>query len=151
MVIGTAIFLLAFANLLQLWQTSYDELRYSQTEYETNWLAETVSDQLVRTAGDPYNWRADNVNAFGLAEATESGKTVESRVLDGDKILHMVEMFQANYSTARNKLLGSSKYDVYMELSCLNSTYLKCLQGIPLQEASATVKCRNQNIHVNTY
>ncbi|MFH0862086.1 MAG: hypothetical protein V1875_03555 [Candidatus Altiarchaeota archaeon] len=153
MVFGIFIFMITLGILMQLWQSTYDHLWSAEGEYEMNWLAETAANQLVRTAGDPYDWTPSNVVAIGLARARGGGRVVESRILDPDKLLSLIDMFNENYSLGRDHLLGSGKYEIYFELSCLNSSGLHCLQGMPLNSVTGSVECRNLNssIHVNTY
>lgn len=152
LVFGLFIFTITLAILLQLWQTTYDNLWSNENDYEMNWLADTVANQLVRTSGDPYEWTSSNVVAVGLAKV-QAGGVVESRVIDPDKLMFFIDMFNKNYTSARNILLGSGQFDVYFELSCLNSTDLHCLQGLPLHSFSGQPECENLNgtIHVHDF
>jgi hypothetical protein len=151
LVFGIIIYMITLAAITQLWETTYQEVRRSEESYEMNWLSETAADQLVRTGGDPHNWTTNNAIAYGLAETRNAGKIVESRVLDADKVLFLIDSFNKNYTATRSRLLGSAKYDVYMILSCLNRTDMHCLQGLPLDQVSDSVKCNNQRIHVNKF
>jgi hypothetical protein len=150
LIFGLIIFMVVLGISIQMWETSYAELRNSEVMYEMNWLAETMSDQLVMTAGEPKEWKDNDTIAFGLADVRGVRGKVESRVLDADKVISLINAFSKDYNTARNRLLGSSRYDMYIELSCLNSTDMGCLQGLPLHYASESGACIDKTIHVNT-
>ncbi len=151
LIFGAMIFLVAYAMTANLWETTYADLRHAEDEYEMAWLAETVSEQLVRTAGDPQNWSSVNVVSYGLADSDPALKKVTGRILDPDKILNLVGSFQKNYTNVRDNLLGSGKYELYIELSCTNSTKMACLQGLPLDSVWQSVSCENQDIHVSNH
>jgi|GEM_PF-1982784 len=149
LIFGIVIFFIALIMTIELWETSYLELRRAEDEYEMNWLVETVSEQLVRTPGDPYIWTADTVVAFGLVENTHTSKNVESRVLDADKVLNLISSFKENYTRVRNNILGSSKYEIYIEIGCTNKSDLTCLQGLSLDYVTDNVECNNKKIMVS--
>ncbi len=149
MIFGLVLFLLTFGITISIWETSYTELRLSEEGYEMTWLVETVGDQLVRTGGDPPYWSRDNVITYGLTEERGAYGESESRIIDADKLLMLLQDIRSNYTKVRNKLLGSGTYELYLEVSCLNSTSLACLHGIPLQTVTETVSCNNQRIYVN--
>jgi len=149
MIFGVIVFLIALAAALHLWQTTYDELRSSQESYEMNWLSETVSEQLVRTPGDPYNWTDENAITYGLAATKGPRRTVESRVLDADKILNFIKAAQEDYAGVRNRLLGSSRYDLWVQFSCVNRTDLTCLQGLPTHLPSGPINCAETTLTVD--
>jgi len=149
MIFGLTLFLLTFGITISIWDTSYNDLRSSEDGYEMTWLVETVGDQLVRTAGDPPNWARENVITYGLTEESGAYGQTESRIIDADKLLMLLQDLRSNYTKVRDRLLGSGTYDLYLEVSCLNSTGLTCLQGIPLQNVTDTVGCNNQPIYVN--
>ncbi|MBD3388487.1 MAG: hypothetical protein GF416_05395 [Candidatus Altiarchaeales archaeon] len=148
LVFGISVFLMTLFIVTHVWNSSYNDLRHAEEEYEMNWLAETISEQLVRTAGDPLNWSQGHVFAFGLAEVKEGQSKYDSRVLDADKMLKLVSNFGEDYEAARNNLLGSSKYEIYIEFSCVNRSDLTCLQGLFLDEINDPVSCENYVIGV---
>jgi len=147
---GISIFMATLLVTVQLWEMSYSELRHSEEYYEMNWLANNAADQLVLTPGYPPNWSAEKIANLGLAETKGDG-SAESRVLDPDKVLSLIKVFGSNYSFARGRLLGGSQYEVFIEFSCLNTTTLECLQGLPLDYVSESADCIGQRIHVNRY
>ncbi len=144
---GLLIFFVALALTINMWDNSYYELRYAEEDYEMNWLADTIAEQLVRTTGEPKNWMPQTAIAYGLVETNRLGYT-KSRVLDADKILYLIDSFDKNYTLTRNNLLGSSKYEIYIQLICVNQSGLECLQGLPLDRVKNTVFCNNKAIRV---
>ena len=46
---GILIFLIVLVITIDLWDTAYTELRRAEDAYEMNWIAETISDQLVQS------------------------------------------------------------------------------------------------------
>ncbi len=165
MIFGITVFLVALVLVVYLWEASYRELRHAEEAYGMNWLAETVSEQLVRTGGEPHYWIPEQVVAYGLAEVRGgevavdphdlqikvSRKPVESRVLDADKILYLIKAFQEDYEGVRNRMLGSSRYDLYVELSCVNRSDLTCLQGLHLDNVNEPVHCTNTRVSVSGF
>ncbi|MFH1055404.1 MAG: hypothetical protein V1744_04850 [Candidatus Altiarchaeota archaeon] len=141
MIFGVMIFLVLLAITVHLWESAYGELRWREEDYERNWLAETVSEQLVRTSGDPPEWSLKQPFAYGLAQTVGAGQNTESRVLDADKIFHLINDSRNDYDRVRNNLLGSSRYDFYLELSCVNRTDLGCLQGLSTDSINLPVYC----------
>jgi len=148
LIFGLVVFMVTLSIAFKVWADAYDDLRYAEQEYEMNWLAETVSDQLVRTSGQPHNWTLEDIGTFGLVEVRGKDLLRQSRVLDADKLLYLIKSFDENYTWTRGNLLGTSRYDLYLRLSCLNSTGLTCLQGLELDTVSSSVDCNNQRIKV---
>ena len=149
LIFGVIIFFIAFSLSIQLWETAYSDIRSGEEEYEMNWLAQTVSDQLVRTPGYPHDWNPSDVVVFGLVENSHATQNVESRILDPDKIMNLVTAFGNDYTGARNNLLGSSKFEMYIEIGCANRTDLGCLQGLRLDSVDKNVRCDNTVIPVS--
>ena len=145
---GIIIFFLSFAYTLDMWSTAYTDLRVVEEEYEINWLSETVSDQLVRTPGIPYNWNTESVVTYGLVEVDQNSRDLKTRILDADKVMYLLDSFSKNYTKVRNKLLGSSKYDMFIEVSCLDKSSLTCLQGLKLDNVTDNVYCNNYVVNV---
>ncbi|MEA3255071.1 MAG: hypothetical protein U9Q22_04475 [Candidatus Altiarchaeota archaeon] len=120
----------------------------SEREYELSWLSTAISEQLVRTAGIPYNWTKDpdNITVFGLADFETIGNTttVLSRVVDPDKLLHFINLTQDNYPVVRGKLMGSGEYDFYAVILCLNSSNRACFEGLYVDTIeNGTITCFN--------
>ncbi|MBU0762778.1 MAG: hypothetical protein KKD39_07100 [Candidatus Altiarchaeota archaeon] len=148
LIFGSMLFLVALAIALNIWESTYLQIRTTEDDYERNWLAETISEQLVRTTGEPGNWTPADVVSYGLTKTDATFKKTTSRVLDPDKLLMLIDAFYDNYTKVRGDLLGSSKYNVYIELSCINQSNLACIQGLTLNSVENSVSCNNQIIHV---
>jgi hypothetical protein len=150
LIFGIIIFMVSLSLVINLWETSYKEIRRSEEYYEMNWLAETAAEQLVRSSGDPYDWNAKNAISLGLARYDVESGTSQSRLLDPDKVLSFIDLTKKNYSEARARLLGTGGYEMYIELSCLNATGMSCLEGVALKTVKESVSCLNDtSIHVN--
>jgi len=140
------LFLIALGMLIYLMMNLESDILYSQRIFELGQLGSMVNEQLVRTPGVPSNWNASNASVFGFAKSFElMGKqSALSRTLDPAKILSFAEMASQNYSSARHKLLGSSKYEFYLEISCLNKTSTDCFYNLRIDGAGdRSVECQN--------
>jgi hypothetical protein len=149
LILGAIVFIVAYVLATSMWESSYAEIRAFEDDYEMNWISRTVAEQLVRTGGEPHNWSAENAIAYGLAYSDAARKKTVGRVLDPDKTLKFIDAIDKNYTRVRNSLLGSGKFDFYVELRCLNDTGLKCLQGLELNRVADSVSCANTNIYVS--
>lgn len=147
LIFASSIFLIVIALVIYMWDTTTTEILSSERIYDMDWTSNRVSEKLVRTPGYPENWTPTDVKVFGLAETTqmpmtESRESME-RIIDPDKFLYFLDMAQSNYVNAREILLGGSKYDFYLEISCLNSSRTDCFDGLYLNSIRNKVSCAN--------
>ncbi|MEM2918102.1 MAG: hypothetical protein QXY62_01185 [Candidatus Altiarchaeota archaeon] len=144
LIVSLALFLVTLGLLLYLWNSALWNFSYSKEMYEISWLANTVAEQLIRTPGFQKNWQnsPENVIVFGLAYIDEFNSS-QSRILDFDKFLYLLNLTNENYTIVRNKLLGTGKYDFYIEINCLNQ-WENCLQNLRAKRISnAVINCSN--------
>lgn len=144
-VFGAVLFLVALVTVLYLWDTTITGVQRSEDFYEMDSLASSAAERLVRTPGVPYNWTRDDVKVYGLVDARGIFGSVrqEDRVVDADKLLEFVWTFRNKYQTVRNSLIGTGKYHVYLELSCLNESQTNCFNGLHLDRVNYDVRCNN--------
>jgi len=138
-------FLFVFFVVIYLWDSTTADIQMDLSRYEMKWLSNAVSEQLVRTPGYPKNWKKNEVQVYGLAEIDRIGEYSigVDRVIDPDKLLFLIMNIRQNYSEMRRTLLGSSRFDFYMVLTCLNSSKTDCFQGLTLDDVNIPVMCSN--------
>jgi hypothetical protein len=166
-ILATVIFLIALGTILFLWTDTIEDIDAADTEYELNWLATAVSEQLARTPGTPHNWTRSpnigNITVLGLADTKRIGNDTKTldRVLDPDKVIAFINLTQTEkafdlnkYARLRNRILGTGKYDFYVELSCLDSTVMDCFEGLRFDNiANANITCNasNTTFYISNY
>lgn len=145
LVFATSLFMITLGSIIYLWEATISEIQDSEKMSEMGWTAATVIDQIIRTPGTPYDWTISNVSVYGLAEVdTFMGADMpKERILDPDKLLLLIDATEKNYLMTRRRLLGSSLYEFYMELSCLNSSKTDCFDKLPLDYVDYSVSCKN--------
>ncbi len=146
LVIALVIFVFIIGLVITpMWNRSVVEISRSEIMYGMEHALTTVSEQLVRTTGVPENWQYENATVFGLADVkTDFGSRIAlDRVLDPDKLLRFVENMEEDYNETRNMLLGSGKYDLYINITCINKSQTDCLEGLYLDTVNNTVACTN--------
>ncbi|MDD5112047.1 MAG: hypothetical protein PHG85_05845, partial [Candidatus Altiarchaeota archaeon] len=142
---GTALFLAALITVLYLWDTITASIQESEVYFEMDTLSSAGADQLVRTPGNPQNWTKDNVKVYGLTDVRNVFGTLKykDRVLDPDKLLQLAWMTKNRYQEVRNHLIGVGKYNMYLQISCLNESNANCFNGLHLDTVNYDVECSN--------
>lgn len=144
-IFASMFFLVALGFVIYLWNTTELGIQRSDRMYEMEWVSNSVLEQLVRTSGVPPDWLPHNVVVFGLTEhqSVMGAETSKDRVLDPDKLLYFIGLTRERYSSVQRDLLGSSKYEFYLKVSCLNSSTTECFDGLPLDSVASDVPCSN--------
>ena len=161
-ILATVIFLVVLGTIIFLWTDTLGDIDSTDTQYEIQWLATAVSEQMARTPGSPANWtyapNTGNITVLGLAATRTIGNDTETldRVLDPDKVVSLIDLSQNNYVSMRNKLFGTGRYDYYMELSCLDPTVLDCFEGLKFNntanaDRNVTCEASNTTFYITNY
>jgi hypothetical protein len=160
-ILATVIFLVVLGTIIFLWTDTLGDIDATDTQYEIGWLATALSEQMARTPGSPANWTdtpIENITVIGLASTRTIGNDTGTldRILDPDKVVTLIALSQNNYSSLRNKLFGTGKYDYYMELSCLDPTVMDCFEGLKFtnpvnQNRNITCVASNTTLYISNY
>jgi|GEM_PF-1709892 len=144
MIFGMGIFIGILVLIAYMWDSAVSEIHDAELIYEMGWIATTVGEQLVRTTGSPQDWSGSNVRVYGLADSKDilGFDSSVGRIIDLDKLLYLVDESYMNYSVVRAVLLGTSKYDFYIEVSCKDGTS-GCFNDIYVDQASGLYTCNN--------
>jgi len=106
-IIGVMLFMLLLTACLYVWENILYKIQEDQLTLELMNTAKRISDQFVRTSGNPNNWES-NVSA-----ASSVGIAIDDRVISQAKFAELAGM---NYSNLRY-YLGVGSFDVYLKLS----------------------------------
>ena len=132
MVFATLVFMIVLWLILTLWERSIFNIYRTSLREDMSWTATSTLEQLLRTPGDPWNWSIENVRTIGLAESEEMfghRQTLE-RVIDGNKLINTMKLCQNNYFDLRERLLGSSRYNFWLEFACPPESKSLCFGGL---------------------
>ena len=152
LVFSTILFLVLLLSLIFVWDNALADIRLQEEDYEMNWLSKTVTKTLVMTPGVPVEWNFNNVLVYGLAKTVKRGDTIStlSHVIDPNKFIYFVYDATGDYEKTRRKLLSSSRYHYYVEVSCLNDSGVDCFQGIRFESINFNIGCSNQYVFTVT-
>lgn len=112
LITSIVIFLMVLIPLFFLWTHVNTQSQQQMLFDETENLALSVSDALIRTKGVPEHWDAPGVNMIGLAS--------EENVLNATKVSYFLSMGSSDYNRTRAILTGG--YDFFFNLTDLNGT-----------------------------
>ncbi|MCX6695516.1 MAG: hypothetical protein NTU61_04410 [Candidatus Altiarchaeota archaeon] len=145
LIFSSLIFLIMITSMVFIWDNALSEINVREEEYEMDWLSKTITKTLVMTSGTPLEWTPGSVQVYGLAKNAkrENSMSTLSHILDPNKFIYFVYDASTNYENSRKKILSSSKYHYYAELSCLNGSNSECFQGIKLDTVNFDIACVN--------
>jgi len=144
MVFAIALFMISLTLLIFLWDSVISRIHDAELMYDMSWLSNTLSEQLVRTAGYPGDWDSSTVQVYGLAEKKDviGFEGVIGRIIDPEKFLYFVNRTHHDYVSVRGILLGTSKYNFYVKVECRDGT-VECFEGLHVPSFNGTVVCDN--------
>ncbi len=144
-VIATLVFMIVLALIVFMWDEMLSRIDVLEDIGDMEWSSSNAVEQLMRSEGFPEDWYLDPENAevIGLVDSGFFGES-EDRVLDPDKVMHLINLTKNNYDTTRNKLLRRGDYNFYMNISCINASNRDCFDGLKIGRFSeGGVTCLN--------
>ena len=111
-IVSVVIFLTALMPLLFVWEYVNAQNQQQMLFDETEGIALSASDALLRTKGLPENWNTADVSVIGLAS--------EENVLNATKVSYLLAMGSSDYNRTRVILTGG--YDFFLNITDLNGT-----------------------------
>ncbi len=139
------IIILLLAFILTNWNQTANELRQREIRSEITLSAISISDSLVKSAGDPSSWEGEpNLNMLGLV--------TEDHILNRNKLIAFVGLNE----TALKDFLGVQSYNFYFRATqkgtLVNLDGVKLSVG-PYPTSSATIITNSQRVAIlnNTY
>jgi len=112
LIISIVIFLTVLLPLFFVWSYINSQNQQQMLFDDTENLAFSVSDSLIRTKGMPDDWNSSNVNSIGLAS--------QENVLNSTKVGYFLAMGNSDYNKTRAILTG--RYDFFFNLTDINGT-----------------------------
>jgi hypothetical protein len=110
------VFLFVLVVVLFVWSYANTQVAESKTNERMQYMASSISDSLVRTAGFPEGWGASNVSVIGLAE--------QENLLSEEKVNTFIEMGNSSNLSEyrRTKSILETPYDFYFQVIRVNYT-----------------------------
>ncbi len=147
LIIAVFIFTMVLSSVFFLWDLVSKEILRSELVKDSDFVAKSATEKLIKTPGVPYGWESSDFN-----EISSVGIVNESRVLDKGKVLRFVEIMDSthyeplchdhegnplsNYACSKY-LLGLKDYEFYFTLNDLEGNLVEldgvtCSTGKPI-------------------